>query len=44
MTPKPKTYDPPLHPVKAETAMRDLGQWPIQKFHVSHAATSEFKG
>jgi len=43
-TPKPKTYDPPLHPVKAETAMRDLGQWPIQKFHVSHLATSEFKG
>jgi hypothetical protein len=34
MTPKPKTYDPPLHPVKAETAMRDLGQWPIQKFHM----------
>mgnify|MGYP001545237519 CR=1 FL=1 len=30
--------------VTAENAMRTLGQWPIQHFHVSHLATSEFKG
>jgi quercetin dioxygenase-like cupin family protein len=30
--------------VTAENAMQALGQWPIQKFHVSHLATSEFKG
>lgn len=30
--------------VTAENAMRTLGRWPIQNFHVSHLATSEFKG
>jgi len=30
--------------VTAENAMRTLGRWPVQKFHVSHLATSEFKG
>lgn len=30
--------------VTAENAMKTLGQWPIQTFHVSHLATSEFKG
>ena len=33
-----------VHKVMAETAMRDLGEWPIQKFHVSHLADAEFKG
>jgi hypothetical protein len=35
---------PKLHKVTAENAMQALGEWPIQKFHVSHLATSEFKG
>lgn len=30
--------------VTAENAMRTLGRWPTQRFHVSHLATSEFKG
>lgn len=30
--------------VTAENAMKALGRWPVQKFHVSHLATSEFKG
>lgn len=30
--------------VTAENAMRALGRWPVQRFHVSHLATSEFKG
>jgi len=30
--------------VTAENAMRTLGRWPTQHFHVSHLATSEFKG
>jgi len=30
--------------VTAENAMRTLGRWPVQRFHVSHLATSEFKG
>lgn len=25
-------------------ALKALGQWPVQKFHVSHLATSEFRG
>lgn len=30
--------------VTAENAMRALGRWPVQRFHVSHLAASEFKG
>ena len=37
--PKPK-----LHQVTAENAMQSLGEWPIQKFHVSHLADAQFKG
>lgn len=30
--------------VTAENAMRTLGEWPVQKFSVSHLKDSEFKG
>lgn len=30
--------------VTGENAMRTLGRWPIQKFHVSHLKDAEFKG
>ena len=30
--------------VTAENAMQALGQWPVQKFHVSHLKDAEFKG
>ncbi|MES2414550.1 MAG: cupin domain-containing protein [Pseudomonadota bacterium] len=30
--------------VTAANAMRALGQWPVQKFHVSHLKDAEFKG
>lgn len=30
--------------VSPETAMRDLGEWPAQSFHVSHLADAQFKG
>ena len=33
-----------LHKVLPDSAMRDLGEWPVQKFFVSHAADAEFKG
>ena len=35
---------PPMQKVTVENAMRALGEWPVQKFHVSHLADSEFKG
>jgi quercetin dioxygenase-like cupin family protein len=33
-----------LHKVSPETAMRDLGEWPVQTFHVSHLQDAEFRG
>ena len=33
-----------LHKVSPETAMRDFGQWPVQKCFVSHAADAQFRG
>lgn len=35
---------PPMQQVTAQNAMRTLGEWPVQKFHVSHLADAEFKG
>jgi quercetin dioxygenase-like cupin family protein len=34
----------PMQKVTVENAMRALGEWPVQKFHVSHLADAEFKG
>jgi quercetin dioxygenase-like cupin family protein len=33
-----------LQKVTAENAMQALGEWPIQKLHISHLADAEFKG
>jgi len=30
--------------VSAENAMQELGDWPVQKFHVSHLADAKFEG
>ena len=38
------TTQPPMQKVTVENAMRTLGEWPVQKFHVSHLADAEFKG
>jgi quercetin dioxygenase-like cupin family protein len=38
------TTQPPMQKVTVENAMRALGEWPVQKFHVSHLADAEFKG
>ena len=35
---------PSMQQVTVENAMRTLGEWPVQKFHVSHLADAEFKG
>lgn len=32
----------PLHKVNGTTAMRDLGEWPVQQFSVSHLKDSTF--
>ncbi|WP_290662030.1 cupin domain-containing protein [Aquabacterium sp.] len=34
----------PTHQVTAADAMRNLGEWPVQKFHVTHLADSKFEG
>jgi len=34
----------PMQKVTVENAMRALGEWPVQQFHVSHLADAEFKG
>ena len=33
-----------LNKVTAENAMQALGEWPVQKFHVSHLADAKFEG
>ncbi len=44
MTPKPKTYTPPLAPGQGRNRHARFGPMADSKFHVSHLATSEFKG
>ena len=33
-----------VNKVTAENAMQALGEWPVQKFHVSHLADAKFEG